>query len=58
MFIKRKIFLPRIHIKKKMLVDLVNCLGYLGGVDPSTEVDKICLKHLIDVSLLMGGSLS
>lgn len=45
----------RVKIGVLQLVDLVNFLGYLGGVDPSVEVGKKRLKHLIDFSLLMGG---
>lgn len=35
-------------------MDLVNLLGYPGGVVPSVEADKKRLKCLIDVSLLIG----
>lgn len=35
-------------------MDFVNRLGYLGGVVPSIGADKKCIKHLIDVSWLIG----
>lgn len=52
MFINSGTFLTRTHIKRE--VDrLFNKLGYLGGEFPYTEADMKCLKHLIDISLLI-----
>lgn len=36
------------------MLEFVNFPGYLGGVVPSAEADRIYLKHLIDGSLLIG----
>lgn len=35
-------------LNKKQL-EFVNRMGYLGGVVPSVEADKNCLKRFIDV---------
>lgn len=35
-------------LNKKWL-EFVNRMGYLGGVVPSVEADKKCLKRFIDV---------
>lgn len=36
------------------MVDFVNKIGYLGGGVASAEADSKHLKHLIDVSFLIG----
>lgn len=36
--------------QNKKRLDFVNLQGYLGGVVPSAEADKKCLKCMIDVS--------
>lgn len=38
---------------KKRLSSFVKDLGYLGGSIPQDEVDKKCLKCLIDTRLVM-----
>lgn len=42
------------YFQKKKLLDFFNHLSYLGDVVPSSEVNKILLKHRIDVSLFVG----
>lgn len=39
--------------QKKKLLDIFNCLVYVMGAIPSGEA-KMCHKHLIYISLLMG----
>lgn len=39
--------------QKKQHISFIDDLGYLGGNIPQEEAGQKCLKHLIDIQLLM-----